>query len=277
MMVMLSHGLVSGALFLCVGRDLRPAAHPRDRPLRRPRRSTCRSMRCSSCCSRWPRSACPGTSGFVGEFLRAGRHLSGVELGRRSSAPPASSSARPTCSTSTAGSPSACRSNADAAAMPDLGLREWRCSVPIAARGAVDGRLSRELPRADARGHRRARRATRAGRGRRATRKLDDRPPKPSAIRRWRARGRALMDFAHSLRLIVPEICCRVAGARAAAGRRLGRRQGGRADQRGRRCALLAAAASSSPSALRAARWGRDRRLRRASTAPMPSPASPSC
>ena len=50
-------------------RDLRPAAHPRDRALRRPCRTTCRAMRCCSCCSPWPASACPGTSGFVGEFL----------------------------------------------------------------------------------------------------------------------------------------------------------------------------------------------------------------
>ena len=35
MIVMLSHGLVSGALFLCVGVDLRPAAHARDRGVRR--------------------------------------------------------------------------------------------------------------------------------------------------------------------------------------------------------------------------------------------------
>ena len=36
---MLSHGLVSAALFLCVGVALRPAAHARDRPLRRPGRA----------------------------------------------------------------------------------------------------------------------------------------------------------------------------------------------------------------------------------------------
>ena len=35
---MLSHGIVSGALFLCVGRDLRPHAHPRDLRLWRARR-----------------------------------------------------------------------------------------------------------------------------------------------------------------------------------------------------------------------------------------------
>jgi NADH-quinone oxidoreductase subunit M len=83
------------------GRDLRPAAHARDRPLRRPR-STCRITRCCSCCSPWPAVGLPGTSGFVGEFLSlAGIYQVSTWVTR--SAPPGSSWARPTCSTSTGG------------------------------------------------------------------------------------------------------------------------------------------------------------------------------
>ena len=37
MFQMVSHGIVSGALFLCVGRGLRPSSHPRNRGLWRPR------------------------------------------------------------------------------------------------------------------------------------------------------------------------------------------------------------------------------------------------
>ena len=57
MIVMLSHGLVSAALFLCVGvvydrlhtREIAPtAASP----------TTCRATRCCSWCSPWPASGC---------------------------------------------------------------------------------------------------------------------------------------------------------------------------------------------------------------------------
>ena len=49
-----------------------------------------------------------------------GRHLSARRAGQRSSPTPASSSARPTCSTSTGASASARSATPDAAAMPDL-------------------------------------------------------------------------------------------------------------------------------------------------------------
>ena len=51
------------------GRALRPHALAPDRRLRRRGQHACRCSRRSSCCSRWPTRGCPGTSGFVGEFL----------------------------------------------------------------------------------------------------------------------------------------------------------------------------------------------------------------
>ena len=66
---MLSHGFISGALFLCRRRDLRPDAHPRDRRLRRARGADAGLSRSSSCSSPSATSACPAPRGFVGEFL----------------------------------------------------------------------------------------------------------------------------------------------------------------------------------------------------------------
>ena len=107
MIVMLGHGLVSGALFLCVG-VIYDRLHTRE------------IDRYGGLSINMPHYALlfmlftmasvglPGTSGFVGEFLQPGRHLPGVarwvDLRR---ARPASSSARPTCSISTGASPSA--------------------------------------------------------------------------------------------------------------------------------------------------------------------------
>ena len=45
-------------------------------------RTTCRATPCSSCCSRWRASACPGTSQFRRRVPRAGRRLCGQLLGR---------------------------------------------------------------------------------------------------------------------------------------------------------------------------------------------------
>ena len=72
--------------------------------------------------------------------------------------------------------------SADVAAMPDLNGANWRCSAPIAAVGAVDGRLSGKLPGADAQRRRRAARADRARQaaGRRPARAAR-RPPRRRA------------------------------------------------------------------------------------------------
>ncbi len=86
MMVMLSHGLGVGRALPVRRRDLRSAAHPRDRPLRRARRSTCRATRCCSCCSPWPSVGPAGHQQLRRRVPGAGGHLSGVELGDASSA-----------------------------------------------------------------------------------------------------------------------------------------------------------------------------------------------
>ena len=66
---MLSHGIVSAALFLCVG-VIYDRMHTRDIAryggLAVP---GCRPMPSFSCCSPWRALACPGQQGFVGEFL----------------------------------------------------------------------------------------------------------------------------------------------------------------------------------------------------------------
>ena len=101
MIVMLSHGLVAGALFLLRRRDLRPAAHPRDRrygglsinmPL------TMRFFMLFTMAS----VGLPGTSGLRRRVPDHRRHLPGEQLGRRSGLRPASFWAPPTCSTSIA-------------------------------------------------------------------------------------------------------------------------------------------------------------------------------
>ena len=117
MIVMLSHGLVSGALFLCVG-VIYDRLHTRE------------IDRYGGLADNMPGYALlfmlftmasvglPGTSGFVGEFLSLVGTYQRLDAGRRSSRPPASSSAPPTCCTSTGGSASAtlrtCRCGGDA-------------------------------------------------------------------------------------------------------------------------------------------------------------------
>ena len=66
---MISHGHRVGRAVPLRRRRLRPHAHARDLRLWRAREHTCRSTPSCSCCSRWPMSGLPGTSGFVGEFL----------------------------------------------------------------------------------------------------------------------------------------------------------------------------------------------------------------
>ena len=111
-------------------------------------RTTCRAMPCCSWSSPWRSVGLPGTQRLRRRVPEPGRHLSGVELGRRSSPRPASSSARPTCSTSTGGSRSAWRARPKPRRCPTRRCANGGCSRR-SRRGALDGHLSRELPRAD--------------------------------------------------------------------------------------------------------------------------------
>ena len=144
MMVMLSHGLVSGALFLVRRRHLRPAPHPRDR-------------RYGGLSDNMPGYALlfmlftmasvglPGTSGFVGEFLALIGTYQRLDLGGGRRHHRDHPRRRPTCSTSTGGSASATQRHADAAAMQDLRTRGMVAAGADRRGGAVDGRLSRKL------------------------------------------------------------------------------------------------------------------------------------
>ena len=142
MIQMLSHGLVSAALFLCVG-VVYDRLHTRD------------IARYGGLADNMPAYAfvfmvfmlasvgLPGTSGFVGEFLIAARHVPGQHARVASSPRPACSSAPPTCSTSIAGSSSARSRATMCARMLDLTLREKVVFAPLIAARAVDGHLSR--------------------------------------------------------------------------------------------------------------------------------------
>jgi NADH-quinone oxidoreductase subunit M len=80
LMVMLGHGIVSGALFLCVG-VVYDRLHTREIALWRRLDQHAALCRSCSCCSRWPRSACRALSNFVGEFLSALIGTTGIILG----------------------------------------------------------------------------------------------------------------------------------------------------------------------------------------------------
>ena len=166
MIVMLSHGLVSGALFLCVG-VIYDRLHTRE------------IDRYGGLAINMPKYALffllftmasiglPGTSGFVGEFLS----LAGIYQ--------ANTWATLVCATGIILGAGymlylywriafGVQKNADAAAMPDLSLREWLMLGPIAAAvlwmgvypesflapmrqdiAALDARLSRAAPEGD--------------------------------------------------------------------------------------------------------------------------------
>ncbi|MGN6499167.1 MAG: NADH-quinone oxidoreductase subunit M, partial [Tsuneonella sp.] len=168
MIVMLSHGLVSGALFLCVG-VIYDRLHTRE------------IDRYGGLSINMPRYALffmlftmasvglPGTSGFVGEFLS----LAGIYQ--------VSSWVTLICTTGIILGAAymlylywrvafGVQKNADAAAMPDLNLREWLMLAPIAAAvlwmgvypesflapmrkdiAALDARLAPAAPRGDSR------------------------------------------------------------------------------------------------------------------------------
>ena len=164
MLVMLSHGLVSGALFLIVG-VIYDRLHTRE------------IDRYGGLANNMPGYALlfmlftmasvglPGTSGFVGEFLS----LVGTYEASTWAAIVATTGIilgaaymlwlywRICFGTNR---------NADAAAMPDLSLREWALLGPDRGSGAVDGRLSRELLETHARRHRPSHRARRTRRAR---------------------------------------------------------------------------------------------------------------
>lgn len=167
MIVMLSHGLVSGALFLCVG-VIYDRLHTRE------------IDRYGGLAINMPKYALffllftmasiglPGTSGFVGEFLS----LAGIYQ--------ANTWVTLVCATGIILGAGymlylywriafGVQKNADAAAMPDLSLREWLMLAPIAAAvlwmgvypesflapmrqdiAALDARLSRAAPEGDA-------------------------------------------------------------------------------------------------------------------------------
>ena len=167
MIVMLSHGLVSGALFLCVG-VIYDRLHTRE------------ISRYGGLSINMPKYALffmlftmasvglPGTSGFVGEFLS----LAGIYR--------ISSWVALICTTGIILGAAYMlylyrrvafgeQKNADAAAMPDIGLREWAMLAPIAAAvlwmgvypesflapirkdiAALDARLASAAPQGDA-------------------------------------------------------------------------------------------------------------------------------
>ena len=80
MIVMLSHGLVSGALFLVRRRDLRPAAHPRDRGVRRAVEQHAR-LRFAVHALHHGQRRSSGHQRFRRRVPEPGRDLQGVELG----------------------------------------------------------------------------------------------------------------------------------------------------------------------------------------------------
>jgi NADH-quinone oxidoreductase subunit M len=79
MIVMLSHGLVSGALFLCVG-VIYDRMHTREIERYGGLPTTCRAMPCCSCCSPWQRRPA-GHQRLRRRVPGADGHLQGVDLG----------------------------------------------------------------------------------------------------------------------------------------------------------------------------------------------------
>jgi hypothetical protein len=163
MVVMLSHGLVSGGPVPVRRRDLRPAAHPRDRPLRRAGDQHAQICDMLFMLFTMASIGLPGTSGFVGEFLSLVGLYEVNELGRDGLRPPASFSAQAICSISIAAvAYGELVQRGRCKAMPDLSASgKSRCCCTDCRRRDVDGRLSRKLHRADPRRRRGARRPPR--------------------------------------------------------------------------------------------------------------------
>ncbi len=126
---MVSHGIVSSALFLCVGVDLRPHAHARDRRLWRPggaHAALCRGLPDLHHGER--RSA--RHVGLRRRVPDAARRVPRQQLGGAVSPRSASSSRPPTRSTSTAASSSACWTRTLKSIL-DLNGREIALLVPL--------------------------------------------------------------------------------------------------------------------------------------------------
>ncbi len=197
MMVMLGHGLVSGALFLCVG-VIYDRLHTRE------------IDRYGGLAINMPRYAAlfmlftmasiglPGTSNFVGEFLAlVGTYqvstlitllcTTGIILG---AAYMLYLYRRVVFGDLT---------KDDVKAMPDLSMREILCLAPIAAVVLVDGRLSRKLPEAD------ARRCRSAGRPRRTRHARGGFAADPGPRRARAQGGGALMNTFAQLQMTLPE------------------------------------------------------------------------
>ena len=149
LIVMLRHGLVSGALFLCVG-VVYDRLHTREIDRYGGLSNNMPAYALLFMLFTMASVGLPGTSGFVGEFLAlvgayeanswvAAVATTGIILG---AAYMLWLYWRVAYGTSR---------NADAAAMPDLNRRELALAGADRRGGAVDGRLSRELHGADAR------------------------------------------------------------------------------------------------------------------------------
>ena len=68
-LVMINHGVTTGALFIVRRHHLRAPAHPRTRPAAGHGQSDARLRRCSPASSALSSLAFPGTNSFIGEFL----------------------------------------------------------------------------------------------------------------------------------------------------------------------------------------------------------------
>ena len=270
MIVMLSHGLVSGALFLCVGviydrLHTREIARYGGLAINMPRYACC------SCCSRWRRSACRARAGFVGEFLSlAGTYqvstwialvcTTGIILG---AAYMLYLYRRVVFGEIV---------HDDVRAMPDLSHARARAARADRGGRAVDGRLSRKLPGADARRRRRC-----CSRGSTApsppvTRCRPPASPPPPGTPRLQRTGRRTDGLRHDLLLTLPELVLTV-GALALM---LVAAWGGQASTR-----AVSAGPRSRCWPARRSRWSARRRpaamRSTACTAPTPSRPSPRC
>ena len=165
LIVMLSHGLVSGALFLCVG-VIYDRMHTREIEAYGGLSNNMPGYALLFMLFTMASVGLPGTSGFVGEFLSADRHLQGVDLGRDRRHHRHHPRRRLHAVALLAGR---LRRGANPGSGEDGRSERARMVAAGADRGgrAVDGRLSRKLHAADAGRRRPAARADRARHARR--------------------------------------------------------------------------------------------------------------
>ena len=124
MLVMLGHGLVSGALFLCVG-VVYDRLHTREIDRYGGLSDNMPGYALLFMVFTMASVGLPGTSNFVGEFLSLVGTYPSVELGSDRCARPGSSSALPTCSISTGASASAPSATPTPRRCPISTMREW--------------------------------------------------------------------------------------------------------------------------------------------------------